>query len=58
MNEETELKEYKVKVVIWVRAEDKVDAAKRVKDELNYLGELDNPLTGYRIDGATQEKEV
>ena len=52
MNNETETKEYKVKVVIWVRAEDEIDASKLVKDELNYLGELDNPLMGYRIDGA------
>ena len=57
MNDETEPKEFRVEVSIWVRAEDANDAMQRVQDELNYLGELDNPLTGFRIDGSTREED-
>ena len=58
METEVETKQYCVTVNLWVWADDEAHAEKTVEGELDFLHRLDNPVSGFCVIKAVEDKEA
>lgn len=58
MNTEVETKQYCVTVNVWVWADDEAHAEKVTEEEMNFLTGVDNPVAGFCVIKAVEDKEA